>query len=30
AEAALGARLGRGVVKLADWDALLTAARSGA
>ncbi|MFF4899900.1 FAD-dependent oxidoreductase [Streptomyces sp. NPDC001068] len=30
AEAALGARLGRGVVKLADWDALLTAAHSGA
>ncbi|MER7838653.1 FAD-dependent oxidoreductase [Streptomyces sp. NPDC096040] len=29
AEAALGARLGRSVVKLADWDALLTAARSG-
>ncbi|MEV5874660.1 FAD-dependent oxidoreductase [Streptomyces sp. NPDC052101] len=28
AEAALGARLGRGVVKLADWDALLSAARS--
>ncbi|MER5542788.1 FAD-dependent oxidoreductase [Streptomyces sp. NPDC002589] len=28
AEAALGARLGRGVVKLADWDALLTAAWS--
>ncbi|MEU6772531.1 FAD-dependent oxidoreductase [Streptomyces sp. NPDC046759] len=28
AEAALGARLGRSVVKLADWDALLTAARS--
>ncbi|MFF3911993.1 FAD-dependent oxidoreductase [Streptomyces sp. NPDC001852] len=28
AEAELGARLGRGVVKLADWDALLTAARS--
>ncbi|MGW2742241.1 FAD-dependent oxidoreductase [Streptomyces sp. NPDC001450] len=28
AEAALGARLGRGVVKLADWDALLGAARS--
>ncbi|MFE3634010.1 FAD-dependent oxidoreductase [Streptomyces cellostaticus] len=27
AEAELGARLGRGVVKLADWDALLTAAR---
>ncbi|MFE4962580.1 FAD-dependent oxidoreductase [Streptomyces sp. NPDC056660] len=30
AEAALGARLGRSVVKLADWDTLLTAARSGA
>ncbi|MEU1706935.1 FAD-dependent oxidoreductase [Streptomyces sp. NPDC005706] len=29
AEAELGARLGRGVVKLADWDALLTAARAG-
>ncbi|MFF0777023.1 FAD-dependent oxidoreductase [Streptomyces sp. NPDC003720] len=29
AEAELGARLGRGVVKLADWDALLTAARTG-
>ncbi|WP_336112964.1 FAD-dependent oxidoreductase [Streptomyces sp. PTD9-10] len=28
AEAALGARLGRGVVKLSDWDALLGAARS--
>ncbi|MBJ6637613.1 FAD-dependent oxidoreductase [Streptomyces sp. DHE7-1] len=28
AEAELGARLGRGVVKLADWDALLTAART--
>ncbi|KUN06113.1 NADP oxidoreductase [Streptomyces yokosukanensis] len=28
AEAELGARLGRSVVKLADWDALLTAARS--
>ncbi|MET9072327.1 FAD-dependent oxidoreductase [Streptomyces sp. NPDC004232] len=28
AEAALGARLGRSVVKLADWDALRTAARS--
>ncbi|OXY93514.1 FAD-dependent oxidoreductase [Streptomyces diastatochromogenes] len=28
AEAALGARLGRSVVKLADWDALLGAARS--
>ncbi|MFI6357184.1 FAD-dependent oxidoreductase [Streptomyces sp. NPDC050743] len=28
AEAELGARLGRGVVKLAEWDALLTAARS--
>ncbi|MFI9803897.1 FAD-dependent oxidoreductase [Streptomyces sp. NPDC052301] len=28
AEAELGARLGRGVVKLADWDALLAAARS--
>ncbi|GGW43217.1 NADP oxidoreductase [Streptomyces lucensis JCM 4490] len=28
AEAALGARLGRGVVKLADWSALLGAARS--
>ncbi|MER6027202.1 FAD-dependent oxidoreductase [Streptomyces sp. NPDC001851] len=28
AEAALGARLGRSVVKLADWDTLLTAARS--
>ncbi|MGW0767674.1 FAD-dependent oxidoreductase [Streptomyces sp. NPDC002676] len=27
AEAELGARLGRGVVKLADWDALLGAAR---
>lgn len=30
AEAALGARLGRGVVKLADWDSLLAAARAGA
>ncbi|MEU2623136.1 FAD-dependent oxidoreductase [Streptomyces sp. NPDC007157] len=30
AEAALGAQLGRSVVKLADWDTLLTAARSGA
>ncbi|MEU6192435.1 FAD-dependent oxidoreductase [Streptomyces sp. NPDC047061] len=30
AEAALGARLGRSVVKLADWNSLLTAARSGA
>ncbi|MER5526234.1 FAD-dependent oxidoreductase [Streptomyces sp. NPDC002677] len=30
AEAALGARLGRSVVKLADWDTLLTAAHSGA
>ncbi|MEU0971345.1 FAD-dependent oxidoreductase [Streptomyces sp. NPDC005917] len=29
AEAALGAQLGRSVVKLADWDTLLTAARSG-
>ncbi|MER7181172.1 FAD-dependent oxidoreductase [Streptomyces hyaluromycini] len=29
AEAALGARLGRSVVKLADWNSLLTAARSG-
>ncbi|MGW7541909.1 FAD-dependent oxidoreductase [Streptomyces sp. NPDC054770] len=29
AEAALGARLGRGVVKLADWNSLLAAARSG-
>ncbi|MGW2425489.1 FAD-dependent oxidoreductase [Streptomyces sp. NPDC001709] len=28
AEAELGERLGRSVVKLADWDALLTAARS--
>ncbi|WEO98998.1 FAD-dependent oxidoreductase [Streptomyces sp. FXJ1.172] len=28
AEAALGARLGRNMVKLADWDALLGAARS--
>ncbi|AOR35880.1 NADP oxidoreductase [Streptomyces fodineus] len=28
AEAELGTRLGRSVVKLADWDALLTAARS--
>ncbi|MFJ9869017.1 FAD-dependent oxidoreductase [Streptomyces sp. NPDC101165] len=28
AEAALGARLGRGVVKLSDWDTLLGAARS--
>jgi NADPH-dependent glutamate synthase beta chain and related oxidoreductases len=28
AEAELGARLGRGVVKLPDWDALWTAARS--
>ncbi|MGW0882796.1 FAD-dependent oxidoreductase [Streptomyces sp. NPDC002671] len=28
AEAELGARLGRGVVKLADWDTLLGAARS--
>ncbi|OIJ68578.1 FAD-dependent oxidoreductase [Streptomyces mangrovisoli] len=28
AEAALGASLGRGVVKLPDWDALLTAART--
>lgn len=28
AEATLGAHLGRSVVKLADWDALLTAARS--
>jgi ferredoxin/flavodoxin---NADP+ reductase len=28
AEAELGARLGRSVVKLADWDALLAAARS--
>jgi ferredoxin--NADP+ reductase len=28
AEAALGARLGRSVVKLADWNALRTAARS--
>ncbi|MEU5531859.1 FAD-dependent oxidoreductase [Streptomyces sp. NPDC020362] len=28
AEAALGAQLGRGVVKLADWDALMGAARS--
>ncbi|MDQ0989277.1 NADPH-dependent glutamate synthase beta subunit-like oxidoreductase [Streptomyces sp. V3I7] len=28
AEADLGARLGRGVVKLADWDSLLGAARS--
>ncbi|MEU9404322.1 FAD-dependent oxidoreductase [Streptomyces sp. NPDC048281] len=30
AEAALGARLGRSVVKLADWNSLLTAARTGA
>ncbi|WP_406443958.1 FAD-dependent oxidoreductase [Streptomyces sp. NBC_00631] len=30
AEAALGARLGRSVVKLADWNSLLAAARSGA
>ncbi|MFF2847880.1 FAD-dependent oxidoreductase [Streptomyces sp. NPDC058001] len=29
AEAELGASLGRGVVKLPDWDALMTAARSG-
>lgn len=29
AEAALGARLGRSVVKLADWDSLLAAARTG-
>ncbi|MEU5311307.1 FAD-dependent oxidoreductase [Streptomyces sp. NPDC021562] len=29
AEAALGARLGRSVVKLADWDSLLGAARTG-
>ncbi|MER6085409.1 FAD-dependent oxidoreductase [Streptomyces sp. NPDC001833] len=29
AEAALGARLGRSVVKLADWNSLLTAARTG-
>ncbi|CBG75200.1 PROBABLE NADPH:ADRENODOXIN OXIDOREDUCTASE FPRA (NADPH-FERREDOXIN REDUCTASE) [Streptomyces scabiei 87.22] len=29
AEAALGASLGRGVVKLPDWDALMTAARTG-
>ncbi|MFD4507812.1 FAD-dependent oxidoreductase [Streptomyces sp. NPDC058457] len=29
AEAALGARLGRSVVKLADWNSLLAAARSG-
>ncbi|MFD4411039.1 FAD-dependent oxidoreductase [Streptomyces sp. NPDC058476] len=28
AEAALGASLGRGVVKLSDWEALLTAART--
>jgi ferredoxin/flavodoxin---NADP+ reductase len=28
AEAALGASLGRGVVKLADWEALLAAARA--
>ncbi|MFK0156234.1 FAD-dependent oxidoreductase [Streptomyces sp. NPDC090499] len=30
AEAALGARLGRSVVKLADWNSLLAAARTGA
>ncbi|MFE0516472.1 FAD-dependent oxidoreductase [Streptomyces sp. NPDC058964] len=30
AEAELGARLGRGIVKLADWDSLLTAARTAA
>jgi ferredoxin--NADP+ reductase len=30
AEAELGARFGRGVVKLADWDSLLAAARTAA